>query len=55
VEPSEQNGLHDPSSLMIDKLTTVRRAKLGERMGRLADEDMVRLDRAAVVFLGLAG
>lgn len=55
VEVSEQNGLHEPSSLMIDKLTTVRRAKLGERIGRLADEDMVRLDRAVVVFLGLAG
>lgn len=55
VEVSEQNGLYEPSSLMIDKLTTVRRAKLGERIGRLADEDMVRLDRAVVVFLGLAG
>jgi mRNA interferase MazF len=54
VEVSEQNGLNEPSSLMIDKLTTVRRAKLGERIGRLADEDMVRLDRAVVVFLGLA-
>jgi mRNA interferase MazF len=54
LEPTEQNGLHEPSSLMIDKLTTVRRVKLGERIGRLADEDMVRLDRAVVVFLGLA-
>jgi mRNA interferase MazF len=54
VEPSEQNGLNEPSSLMIDILTTVRRMKLGERIGRLADEDMVRLDRAVVVFLGLA-
>jgi mRNA interferase MazF len=55
VEASEQNGLNEPSSLMIDKLTTIRRAKLGERIGRLADEDMVRLDRGVVVFLGLAG
>ena len=54
VEVSEQNGLNEPSSLMIDKLTTVRRVKLGERIGRLANEDMVRLDRAVVVFLGLA-
>lgn len=54
VEPTEQNGLNESSSLMIDKLTTVRRVKLGERIGRLSDEDMVRLDRAVVVFLGLA-
>lgn len=55
IEPSLQNGLHDVSSLMVDKITTVRRSKLGERVGRLSSEDMVRLDRAIVVFLGLAG
>ena len=55
VEPSPQNGLRDVSSLMVDKITTVRRSKLGERTGRLSSEDMVRLDRALVVFLGLAG
>jgi mRNA interferase MazF len=54
MEPTDQNGLNEPSTLMIDKLTTVRRAKLGERIGRLADKDMARLDRAVVVFLGLA-
>jgi len=55
VEPSSQNGLHDVSSVMVDKITTVRRSKLGERVGRLASEDVLRLDRAIVVFLGLAG
>jgi mRNA interferase MazF len=55
VAPSPQNGLGDAGSLMIDKITTVRRSKLGERIGRLSSEDMVRLDRAIIVFLGLAG
>ena len=55
VEPNPQNGLRLPASLMVDKITTVRRSKLGERVGRLSSEDMVRLDRAIVVFLGLAG
>jgi mRNA interferase MazF len=55
IEPSVQNGLREASSLMVDKITTVRRSKLGERLGRLSSEDMVRLDRALVVFLGLAG
>jgi len=55
VEPSEMNGLLAPSRLMVDKLTTVPRSKLGERLGRLSDEDTVRLGRAVVVFLGLAG
>jgi len=40
---------------MVHKLTTVPRVKLGERIGRLAYEDMVRLDRAVLVLLGLAG
>lgn len=55
VEPTEENGLHIASSLMVDKITTVPRTKLGSRAGRLADEDLVRLNRAMMVFLGLAG
>ena len=55
VEPDELNALREPSSLMVDKVTTVQRSRLGERIGRLGDEDMVRLGRAIVVFFGLAG
>ena len=55
VEPDELNGLQISSSLMVDKITTVPRSKLGNQIGRLGDEDMVRLGRAALVFLGLAG
>jgi mRNA interferase MazF len=38
---------------MADKITTVSRTKLGIKIGRLADEDVVRLNRAMVVFLGI--
>lgn len=55
VQPDDVNGLRDRSSLMIDKITTVPRSKLGERLGRLGDDDMVRLGRAVMVFFGLAG
>jgi mRNA interferase MazF len=55
IVPDDQNGMRMPCSLMVDKITTVPRANLGERVGRLADEDMVRLGRAIVVFFGLAG
>jgi mRNA interferase MazF len=48
------NGLDRPSQLMVDKLTTVPRTSLGERIGRLGDKDITRLDRAIVVFLGVA-
>jgi mRNA interferase MazF len=55
VAPDDQNGLRETSSLMVDKVTTVPRSKLGERIGRLSDQDMVRLGRAVAVFFGLAG
>ena len=53
VYPDDSNGLDRPSSLMVDKLTTVPRTSLEEQVGRLRDEDLMRLDRAIVVFLGL--
>ena len=55
VEPSEENRLSARSSLMVDKLTTVPKRKVGSLVGRLGDEDVVRLNRAMMVFLGLAG
>jgi mRNA interferase MazF len=55
VEPDAINGIRQASRVMVDKVTTVPKVKLGERVGRLADEDLVRLDRALMVFLGLAG
>ncbi len=54
IPASPANGLRDPSRLMVDKLTTVRRSRLGERLGTLGDADVVRLNRALVVFLGIS-
>ena len=55
IEPSARNGLRDPSRLMVDKLTTVSKGRLGSLVGRIDDEDMVRLNQAILVFLGMAG
>lgn len=54
VEPNQRNGLHAPSRLMVDKTTTVPKSKLGPQVGRLDDEDVLRLNQALIVFLGLA-
>ena len=54
VEPNEHNGMPSPSRLMVDKSTTVPKSKFGERIGRLDDEDVIRLNQALMVFLGLA-
>jgi mRNA interferase MazF len=55
VEPDAQNGLNEPSSLMVDKLTTVPKKQLGKHLGRIGDDEIVRLNRAMLVFLGIAG
>lgn len=53
VEPNERNGLRSSSRLMVDKITTVAKSKVRERIGRLDAEDVVRLNQAVMVFLGL--
>jgi mRNA interferase MazF len=55
IVPNGANGLRAPSRLMVDKITTVAKSKLGERVGRLDDADLLRLNQAVLVFLGLAG
>ena len=54
VEPNDRNGLRIPCHLMVDKVTTVPKSKVGAPIGRLDDEDILRLNRAVLVFLGLA-
>lgn len=53
IHPSESNGLRAVSRLMVDKITTVPKDKLGEQVGYLSAEDMVRLNRSILIFLGL--
>ena len=53
VEPNERNGLRIACQLMVDKITTVAKSKLGSHIGRLGDDDIVRLNQAVIVFLGL--
>jgi mRNA interferase MazF len=54
VDPTAENGLRATSRLMVDKVTTVPKSRLGQRIGRLADDDLLRLNRSLLVFLGLA-
>jgi mRNA interferase MazF len=53
VPPTRENGLLVESSIMVDKITTVPRTKLGRRIGELSQEQMAALSRAIIVFLGL--
>lgn len=55
IEPTEANGLRSPSCVMIDKVTTIPRTKLGRRIGVLPDMQMQAISQAIVVFLRLSG
>ena len=54
VQPNEHNGLRVACRLMVDKISTVPKTKVGARVGRLDDENILRLNQSILVFLGLA-
>jgi mRNA interferase MazF len=54
LDPNDRNGLDAPSSIMLDKVRTIPRSKLGERIGKVSDADMLALSRGLLVFLGFA-
>jgi mRNA interferase MazF len=54
IEPTPENGLRLRSQVMADKPVTVRRERIGQKIGRLNDQDMVRIGIALAFVLGLA-
>jgi mRNA interferase MazF len=53
VAPRADNGLVEPSFVMVDKIQTVPVGKVGQRIGRLPDDLMQEIDRALTLFLGI--
>jgi mRNA interferase MazF len=54
IEPSADNSLDVPSTVMVEKLTAISRDKLGKRIGALSLQDMARVEQALLLVLGLA-
>ena len=52
IAPNERNGLNSLSRLMVDKITTVPKNKLGHRIGHLDVKDIERVDQANLIFSG---
>jgi mRNA interferase MazF len=55
VEPGAENGLQVRSQVMADKPVTIRRDRIGRRIGSLASEDIARLNVALTFVMGLSG
>ena len=54
VDPTPGNGLRKRSQVMVDKIQTIARDKIGEAFGRLEDESMLAVNRALLLWIGLA-
>jgi mRNA interferase MazF len=54
IEPNPDNGLRLKSQVMADKQITVRRERIGRKIGHLGSQDMARLGIALAFVLGLA-
>jgi mRNA interferase MazF len=53
ITPNNDNGLHQPSQIAIDKIMTLPTTRITRKLG-MADEDvMLQVTRALAVFLGL--
>jgi mRNA interferase MazF len=55
IEPSKRNGLRSLSQVMVDKVTSVRRDRIGKAVGQLEPDTLIRVNRALGLWLGLAG
>ena len=54
IEPGPETGLRARSQVMADKPVTIRRERIGQRIGRLGASDMARLNVALAFVMGLA-
>jgi len=54
IEPTEKNGLRTRSQLMADKPVTIRRERIGRKIGSLDEKDIDRLNIALAFVMGLA-
>ena len=54
IDPDESNGLKKTSQIMIDKLLTTPREKVGDIIGCLQSSVMMEIERALALFIGIA-
>ena len=54
IEPSAKNGLRVRLQVMADKPVTIRRERVGGRIGHLEENDITRLNVALAFVMGLA-
>jgi len=53
VSPSKQNGLKEPSQIMVDKITSLKRDKIHQKIGTLTADQIKKLNDAVSLWLDL--
>lgn len=54
IQPTPENGLKKPSQVMVDKLMTFRRDKIGPAIGQIDSATLIEVERCLMIFLGIA-
>ena len=53
LEPTTQNGIKQPSQIMIDKISAIKSGKITKKIGRLQKSEIDFLDHAIKLWLHL--
>jgi len=53
VAPDKNNGLNEPSEVMVDKVSSLRRERIAQSIGRLSASDMRAIDDSLRGWLAL--
>lgn len=53
IAPDKSNGLNEPSEVIVDKVSSLRRERIATSIGRLAASDMRAIDTALRGWLAL--
>ena len=54
IKPDAASGLVKTSQVMVDKPQSIARDKIGKTFGSLGDDTMLAVNRALMLFLGIA-
>lgn len=54
IEPDGSNGLHSQSQVMVDKISTLPRVRVGPAFGQLDRSTIKAVERALLVVTGIA-
>jgi len=52
--PNKPTGLISVSQIMVDKIVSIKLEKIHKKIGKLSSEEMLKLDKALNLWLGLS-